>query len=279
MFYMDDPSVRMNRKQDSEYNNITHRYPATLGDGHGHSFIQFKAVKKTPLQHTSKSQKQSQNLAGLDGSSLTASTVNLYVPEGIGVSQNVQYRADSSRIGGAILNEETGDLSAAFGAAMGGLGANVASAIAKIGDGLVGSDGLAQQAVLGVAGNAGQYQLLEGINFRSFQFNYKFSPKSKTEADSIKNIIKTFRAAMTPEIDRTYMVFKLTNTFEITYYVNGRADTLHKFKPSVLTQCDVVYGEGGEFGIHSDGNPAQTSMNLNFTEVELVDKKAIEEGY
>lgn len=270
-FYDRGPRQQMSANITAEYSSGDLRYPSDLGQGNGHSFVQFRAMQQNSLQH----HKEKANPSKADGSQI-GPTINIYMPEGVAVSSSVNYRQDESRIGGNVLGN---DLDAGLVARVGGaLGVNVASAAMGIPDALVGANGLSKQALLGKGGNAGQYQLLEGINFRTFQYAYKFNPKNSSESNSVSQMIKFFRQEMAPEITQ-FLQYKLPHTFDICYYVNGRKDTLHKIKPSVLTQCDVSYGSDGEFGIFADGMPSYIEMNLTFSEVLLVDKKAVVEGY
>lgn len=270
-FYDRGPRQQMSANFTAAYSSGDLRYPSDLGNGNGHSFVQFRAMQQTALQH----HKENINPAKGDGSQI-GPTINIYMPEGVAVSSSVNYRQDESRIGANILGNDIDlGMAAAVGAS---LGINVGNAIGQLPDALVGASGLSKQVLTGKGGNAGQYQLLEGINFRTFQYAYKFNPKNSSESNSVSQMIKFFRQEMAPEITQ-FLQYKLPHTFDICYYVNGRKDTLHKIKPSVLTQCDVSYGSDGEFGIFADGMPSYIEMNLTFSEVLLVDKKAVVEGY
>ena len=102
----------------------------------------------------------------------------------------------------------------------------------------------------------------KGVSKRSFQYTFKMIPKSKAEADEIRNIIFMFKSNMLPEFSsgseqgRRMIV---PNTFDIRYmYQGGENDYLHKIGTCVLENMSVSYG-GDKYrtysGVDGDGAP------------------------
>jgi hypothetical protein len=87
--------------------------------------------------------------------------------------------------------------------------------------------------------------------------------------------------------DTTRREMKIPNTFDITYmYQNAANGFLNKISECFLTKADVQYG-GERFtayepttSIHGEGPPPQrTTLTLAFTELEVLSKKHVEQGF
>ena len=73
--------------------------------------------------------------------------------------------------------------------------------------------------------------------------------------------------------------FKVPDQFGIEFYYNGTPNTsVHKITKCVLENINVDYAPMGWITFN-DGNPVQTKLTLQFKEIEIVDKKKINEGY
>ena len=121
--------------------------------------------------------------------------------------------------------------------------------------------------------------IFESVDFRSFAFKYKFFPKSKQEAQKVKDIIKLFKFHMHPELSKDKLFFIYPSEFQITYYFESkRNEYFHKMAPCVLESMDVSYG-GEQFSAFEDGNPTEVNMSLVFRETEILTKTMIDEGY
>ena len=127
----------------------------------------------------------------------------------------------------------------------------------------------------------------KGVSKRSFQYTFKMIPKSKAEADEIRNIIFMFKSNMLPEFSsgseqgRRMIV---PNTFDIRYmYQNIDNDYLHRIGTCVLENMSVSYG-GDKYrtysGVDGDGAPpVETSITLQFKELDLVTREKVQEGF
>jgi len=127
-----------------------------------------------------------------------------------------------------------------------------------------------------------QIQLLfEGIDFRDYSFSFVFSPNSKEESDTIKNIIKNIRAFAAPQIipDTKGMFYRPPAVFDVSFWSNGTENTkINKIKTSVVKSIDVNYAPNG-WAAHSNGAPVQTTLTIQLQETILVDRNEILAGY
>jgi len=121
--------------------------------------------------------------------------------------------------------------------------------------------------------------IFESVDFRSFNFKYKFLPKNKQESEAVRNIVKLFKFHMHPEMSEGKLFFIYPSEFQITYYFKSANNTyFHKLAPCALESMEVSYG-GEQFSSFDDGNPTEVNMTLTFRELEILTKKMIEQGY
>jgi len=111
--------------------------------------------------------------------------------------------------------------------------------------------------------------------------------KAKKEAEEIRKIVTAFKFNMLPEFKGgSNMGRQLTvpNTFDIEYMYNGEHNSyIHKISTCFLENMSVTYG-GDRYTTHAyDGKsgapPTETTMTLNFKEIETMTRERIFEGY
>ena len=126
----------------------------------------------------------------------------------------------------------------------------------------------------------------KGVGKRSFTYDFKMIPKNQDEADMIRKIIFAFKANMLPEFaggNRAGRRLIVPNTFDIQYmYVGKTNEYLHNISTCVLQDMSVSYGGDRykTFDANNDGAPpVETSMSLNFQEMELITREKVFEGF
>ena len=149
-------------------------------------------------------------------------------------------------------------------AAIGALGGNVSAA-----------DILARQT--GQIFNPNMELLFNGPTLRSFNFSFKMTPRSPSEAQECKNIIRSFKSNMAPKtkntgsLGGTGMFLKTPNVFELRYKKgNGDHPFLHKFKQCFLTNVSVNYTGEGVYTTYDDATPVSMQIDLSFKELEPI---------
>lgn len=121
--------------------------------------------------------------------------------------------------------------------------------------------------------------IFDNIDRRTFTFDFKMIPRTATEAESIRKIVKKFRSNMSPNFDSTSgsnRTMIVPSTFEIEFKPND-GEYLPKIGRSVCTSCNVTYG-GARPQFYEGGSPVETSMTLTFQELEMVTSTRIENG-
>lgn len=134
---------------------------------------------------------------------------------------------------------------------------------------------------LGYAFNPQSQSLFQGIHFRTFNMSFTFTPRSAQEAARVREIITLFRTYAAPTIQWQAAGFFYTppGIFNLTFLKDGKENpNINKLQDSVLTSVDVNYAPVG-WSAHKDGQPVQTTMDLSFQEIVLVDRALIKQGY
>lgn len=126
--------------------------------------------------------------------------------------------------------------------------------------------------------NAFRQALFESVDYRTFNFRYKFFPKSQKETDAIKQIIEMFKIHMHPELSPNKLFFIYPSEFEIRYFFkNDENHYFHKIGTCALTDMQVDYG-GDQFSSFEDGAPTEIGLSLTFRELEQVTTQGVQYG-
>ena len=118
-----------------------------------------------------------------------------------------------------------------------------------------------------------------GVDFRSYNFEFKLAPRNSHEAKTIKDIIEVFKYASAPALSvggESGILFQYPNAFEIEFFNEKQT---HRIAPSVLTSITVDHSGSGVNSTFYDGYPLETNLNLTFTEIEIMHKEKISKGY
>ena len=189
-------------------------------------------------------------------------SVLLYIPDTLNFSYNVEYGEIS--LMGAVESVP-------------GVG-QVAGKIHSIADNQLGKLVLNK---LGYAFNPQAQVMFQGIHFRPFNMSFTFTPRSAQEANKVRQIIKLFRRYAAPTIIDGSGGFFYTppGIFNLTFLKDGSENTnINKLTDAVLIGIEVNYSPVGT-AFHKDGQPVQTTMDLSFQEIVLVDREKIDLGY
>ena len=127
--------------------------------------------------------------------------------------------------------------------------------------------------------------------FRQFNFEFMFYPKSEKEAEQLLKIINRLQFHQAPEIRKEYNGFFLVppSEFDIKFYYNGQENpNIQKMSTCVLQSINIDYAPNGyaayevpgqtkpTFG--GTGMPVAIRMNLQFKELEVLTKQNFEKG-
>ena len=208
--------------------------------------------------------------------------ITLHMQERPAVSYGINYQDKDLGILGGLLGVDSAISSTLDEGGLTPLMARLAIQAANIPSMLPGFGNIADIVQLGakVKTNPFREVFFEGIDYRKFNFRYKFMPKSFSEVKAIKDIIDKFKEHMHPEVAGGGYFFLYPSEFEIAYYYNNKENRyFNKIATCALTDMSVEYG-GEQFSTFSDGAPTEINLTLSFRELELITKESIKSrGY
>jgi len=209
-------------------------------------------------------------------------TVFLSIPGGISDTNAVSYidgQASPLQLLGAgvfqgILDKESAskmgeDISKALGTGSGNIATEVVSGLSAGVTGLNKSQILARTQ--GAIINNNLELLFESPQLREFQFVFLFSPRSGSEAATVKKIIRYFKQGMAVKQAGTNYFLKSPNTFQLTYMHRGERGEIHsglnRFKETALTTMSVDYTPNQNYATYYDGTPVAYQVTMTFKEL------------
>jgi len=220
--------------------------------------------------------------------------ISLYMPMTVSVKYNSKYtdtKIGAMTSGAVDIAEQLMDTGTLDKAKLEETAKSAGAAMEKQSLGMIGAlpmmGGLAEAVEMkkGVITTDRMELAFEGVDKRTFSYDFKFIPRSKDEADEIKKIINAFKFNMLPEMPAGQGGRKMTvpNTFDISYmYQNSENNYLHKISTCFLENMDVKYGGSRykTFDGNADGAPpVETSIQLTFKEIELITRERATEGF
>lgn len=132
----------------------------------------------------------------------------------------------------------------------------------------------------GTTPNPFREQIFQNVETRTFNFDYKFLPRSFDEVQNIYRIIQQFKFHMHPELSAQGLFYIYPSEFNIVYYYQGVENKyIHKISTCVLENMSVDYGGSQQFGSFADGAPNEINLRLSFRELEVLTKERIDKGY
>jgi hypothetical protein len=222
---------------------------------------------------------------------LTTDAVALYMPDTIMYQQQQSY--DILKPGTEFL----GQLAAAGASGIEALESGQEGAFLKTflkNTALLGGSQLAQKlgttgelgftAITGTVVNPILEMIYRSPNFRSFQFDFTFYPRSPKEALEVQNIIERLRFHQSPELVKNSEGFLIPpSEFDIVFYYNGKQNpNIPPVATCVLTDIQVNYAPNGwsayeqagspEPTLGGTGTPIATQVTLQFQETTYLTK-------
>ena len=131
----------------------------------------------------------------------------------------------------------------------------------------------------GVVPNNNMELLFNAPALREFQFNWKMSPRSESEAKQVNKIIKFFKAGMAVKKQSNVgsgsgasYFLGTPNIFDVQFLTTGneQIDGLMRIKECACTGCAVNYTPESNWAAYEDGQPVSVIMTLKFSELEPI---------
>jgi hypothetical protein len=134
----------------------------------------------------------------------------------------------------------------------------------------VGAEGLIPRTT-GAILNPNIELLLKAPNLRSFNFNFRMSARSRTEAEQIRKIIRFFKQGMTVKRSTSSLFILTPNLFKIQYKTGSGDDhpSIGKIKNCAMTAINTQYTPDGTYMTFDDEARTMTSYNIQMQFKEL----------
>jgi hypothetical protein len=224
---------------------------------------------------------------GSDTASASESQIELYLPQGIQVSDKVEYENAGLGFGAALAGDTSANAE--------GVAPSESLASKDVMKTLLGQivskgtdrGGQVLSARNKVAPNPNTRALFKQVNLRSFAFSFKFIPVNQKEAETIKKIINFFRTELYPDdivVGDLSIGYRFPNRFMVgMFYGDEQMPLAPKIAPAYIDSFTTNYNPTNQtFIIGEDGKPYFSEIDINFTltESKALNRKSIsEEGF
>ena len=130
----------------------------------------------------------------------------------------------------------------------------------------------------GVTLNPNLELLFKGPNLRTFNFNFRFTPRSAKESEEIKQIIRVFKKNMAVQRSTSNLFLLTPRVFTVEYIYNAKGENagsthpyLNVFKPMAMTNLNVNYTPDGTYMTYNEtGSLTAYDLQMSFGELEPI---------
>jgi hypothetical protein len=138
-------------------------------------------------------------------------------------------------------------------------------------------------------------KLFKQKQFRQFNFSWEFYPKTKKEVDMVREIIEAFRYHSHPAADdqsksneqKVQIMLRVPAEFEIRFLSTnpggGSGFVENEYIPKIgrcaLTSIGVDYTPNSIYSSFVDNSPTAITVTMQFSEMGLLTREAIDKGY
>lgn len=114
--------------------------------------------------------------------------------------------------------------------------------------------------------------LFRGPQLRTFNYSYRFTPRSNQESAVIKNIIRHFKKNMAVKKSNAGLFLETPNVFDLKYVYSGGDSHpfLNKIKRCALTNFNVDYTPDGSYTTYKDGSMTSYAVSMQFSEINPI---------
>jgi len=241
------------------------------------------------------------------GTNTPTGVVDMYVPNGLQLTDQIQYSNTELGIGGqALLQGDQGSFYSGIWDELRGTALNedtsfledVASVITRSASALgrLAASGVGPDAITGAIGrrsgriiNPNLKATFRGVDVRNYSFTFNMIPASSQEANAVDAIVRKFRSAAYPATvastsNSDFNLFlKYPEKVEVIVYTSpagedGTESYQIKFKESFITNISVTRNPTSTT-YHADGAPVETQLTVTLSESEILTKEDIDGGY
>jgi hypothetical protein len=133
------------------------------------------------------------------------------------------------------------------------------------------------QTSLGVVRNPHITTIFEGVRLKQYQFSWRLSPESQSEAQRMNNMIRPIKTFMHPALG--VGGFALEYPYLATVVFEGLSkDVVPTVKDSFITGMTINGSGTGAPSFFRDGQPVSVELELSFQEINIQTREDILSG-
>lgn len=265
------------------------RFPENVSSEHP-TYVKYDIIEFIPIGSGNTSKHKSRTTVGVSSSKVVLKSIALMEQFQHETSEKQKWNQEAA---GGIIDQLgkniIGNLSKGNVAGAGG-------AVADSGSQIMGtaSDFIAKKTAAASGGLTGiavqdkmalKYDGPDGS--RSFSTSHLFVPKSREESNTIRKIIKEFRSAAAPSMEKdltgggsAYVSYKYPHLFNVTRMVwDGINENYPNFDLAYCTDVSVKYGDSEGTTFMDDNSPISFELTLSFTEIGISHRETIRKGF
>ena len=207
-------------------------------------------------------------------------TIAIYMPQTLKFNLQADYGAEEIGGGLGALSKLRDAMNSGkfFGGDLKAVGAQVGKLVTGLGSFATGGLGAGVNAALqrrtGIAPAAMTEMIFNGIDYRTFSFTFKFTPRSRKESDVVNNLLHAIKDGMLPTRVGTKSIaaYQVPHEFVIRFMKGTKINPyLDQIGLCACTGVDIDYGSD-KFSTHASGDPVSIDATLTFRELELMER-------
>jgi len=125
------------------------------------------------------------------------------------------------------------------------------------------------QSQLGVVRNPHLTTIFEGVALKTYQFEWRLSPKSEKEALMMNRMIDYIKAFMHPEIVGGGFALDYPYLATVEFVTGSSSANLPNVSDSFITGLSINSMGGGTPAFYRDGNPVIIEIQMSFQEIDI----------
>ena len=240
-----------------------------------------KSPEPVPKPDSLKDAKADKDSSASKGRFDTKGDIILYIPHSVSESYQANWTGEDGGLGGQLFSGDQG-IGDTLSSLAGDTGTLVAEGLSKATGGVMGNKAIEKATMksLGKTVNPHFQTFFDGVQPRTFQFDFKLSPRNLKEAEIIHEIIRMFKTHAAPrsieDSGAKSRYWEYPKIFQIDYWNSAQT---HKIGNCALTAINVGYSGTGDNHTFSSNHPIQTDLGLTFKEMDLMTAGDFEKGY
>ncbi len=133
----------------------------------------------------------------------------------------------------------------------------------------------------GYSFNPYQAVAFDGVDLKTFQFDWTLAPSTRSESETIKRIINAIKYHIHPtykQISGNQQTVASRAFFEYpdvvnTFILGSPSEYMFQFKPAMVSSFSVDYAGSGQHAFLEGGKPAVVKLSMSITEMEVWTKQ------